>query len=274
MITLISTDRCKALPLLSARTAVSALVFAGYTLAAQATVASGPGPVFEKAPAPVTVEQNAAKQGSPAQLVLDDGSWEGTVGFLGRQFLWFNQFSLGGLPYELLEVSVLFPSGAGVFVGDAIQIGVWHDPDGDPTNGADLLTSFDTTIQSVDGTTFSVYPVSPPVVTPAGGDLLVGVINRYVVGGVPASTNPAAIDTTNPQGRSWYATWTGDPPDPPALPSDDTTALIDPFVAGNWMIRTDGLVELQGIPSQTQLGSLLLISMLAAAAAWLLRSRM
>ena len=47
-----------------------------------------------------------------------------------------------------------------------------------------------------------------------------------------------------------------------------------PFVAGNWMIRTDGLVELQGIPSQTRLGSLVLISMLAAAAAWLLRSRM
>jgi hypothetical protein len=272
MISLFSSDRRKKNPVLSARAAVQLLTWVGLTLAAQTVGAAGSDPIFEKAPEPVRVE-DAAKQGSPSPLVLDDGSWEGSVGFLGRQFLWFNQFSLGGLPYELLEVSVLFPSGSGVFVGDAIQIGVWHDPDGDPTNGADLLTSFDTTIQAVDGTTFSVYPVAPPIVTPSGGDLLVGVINRYVVGGVPASTNPAAIDTTDPQGRSWYATWTGDPPDPPALPSDETTALIDPFVAGNWMIRADGLVELQGIPAQTPLGSMLLISMLAAAAAWLLRSR-
>ncbi len=91
--------------------------------------------------------------------------------------------------------------------------------------------------------------------------------------GVPASTNPAAIDTTSPQGRSWYATWIADPPDPPALPSDDVTALIDPFVAGNWMIRAGGLVEAAGIPSQTPVGIAILIGALALAGGLLISRR-
>lgn len=242
-------------------------------MALHPTVATGSEPTFRRAPGPVSVDQIAAKQGTPAQLMLDDGSWEGSVGFTGEQFLWFNQFSLAAGTFELEEVSVLFPSGTGLFVGNAVQIAVWHDADNDPTNGATLLTSFDSTIQSVNGTTFSVYPVAPAIVTPSGGNLLVGVINRYVVAGVPAATNPAAIDTTNPQGRSWYATWTTDPPDPPALPSDDVTALIDPFQAGNWMIRAGGLVEAAGIPSQTPGGIAILIGALALAGGLLISRR-
>jgi hypothetical protein len=249
------------------------MLCAGLALALQPVVAAGSEPVFVPAPVPVNAVQIAIKQGTPASLILDDGSWEGTVLFPGQQFLWFNQFSLGAGSYELQEVSVLFPSGAGVNVGDAIQIAVWHDPDNDPTNGANLLTSFSATIQSVNGTTFSVYPVTPSVVTPFGGNLLVGVINRYVVGGVPAGTSPAAIDTSSSQGRSWYATWTTDPPDPPALPSDDVTALIDPFVAGNWMIRADGLLEGQRIPSQTPVGVAILIAAIAIGGALLLVRR-
>ncbi len=268
-----SLDHQEAQPQRRTRAAFRTLLCVGLMLTVQPVFGSGSEPVFKRAPAPVTVEQIAAKLSTPAQLILDDGSWEGSVGFPGKQFLWFNQFALGAGSYELEEVSVLFPSGSGLFAGDAIQIAVWHDPDSDPANGADLLTSFDSTIQSVNGTTFSVYPVAPSVVTPAGGNLLVGVINRYVVGGVPASTNPAAIDTTSPQGRSWYATWTADPPNPPALPSDDATALIDPFVAGNWMIRADGLLEVQGIPSQTPLGVLLLVGAIAVGGALLLFKR-
>jgi len=249
------------------------LLCAGLTLALQPDIASGSETFFKQAPAPVRVDQIATKQGTPAQLILDDGSWEGSVGFTGEQFLWFNQFSLAAGSFELQEVSVLFPSGAGLSVGNAVQIAVWHDSDNDPTNGATLLTSFDATIQSVNGTTFSVYPVAPTVVTPVGGYLLVGVINRYVVGGVPAATSPAAIDTTSPHGRSWYATWTTDPPNPPALPSDDATAPIDRFVAGNWMIRAGGLVGGVGIPSQTPVGFVILIGALAVAGRLLISRR-
>ena len=245
----------------------------GLALALQPVIATASDPVFTQAPASVSVDQIATKQGTPAQLILDDGSWEGSVGFTGEQFLWFNQFSLSAGAFELEEVSVLFPSGTGLVVGNAVQIAVWHDSDNDPTNGATLLTSLNSTIQSVNGTTFSVYPVAPAIVTPSGGNLLVGVINRYVVGGVPAATSPAAIDTTSPAGRSWYATWTTDPPDPPALPSDDVTALIDPFVAGNWMIRAGGLVEGRSIPSQTPVGIALLIGALALTGALLISRR-
>ena len=254
-------------------TAVHTLLCAGLALVLQPGIAMGSEPIFKQAPAPVSVDQIATKQGTPAQLFLDDGSWEGSVGFTGEQFLWFNQFSLAAGAFELQEVSVLFPSGTGLFVGNAVQIAVWHDADNDPANGATLLTSFDSTIQSVNGTTFSVYPVAPAIVTPSEGNLLVGVINRYVVGGVPAATSPAAIDTTSPNGRSWYATWTTDPPDPPALPSDDATGLIDPFVAGNWMIRADGLLEGRGIPSQTPVGIAILIGALAVAGGLLISRR-
>lgn len=273
MISLFPSDHQSARPGRRPRAPGWALICAAVALAVVPVTASGSEPVFKRAPEPVIVERNAAKFAAPAQLILDDGSWEGTVGFVGEQFLWFNQFSLGGSPYELQEVSVLFPSASGVSAGDAIQIAVWHDPDGDPTNGADLLTSFGSTIQSVDGTTFSVYPIAPSIVTPVGGDLLVGVINRYVIGGVPGGTSPAAIDTTTPQGRSWYATWTTDPPDPPALPSDDVTARIDPFVARNWMIRAHGLREVRAIPAQTPLGVVVLILVIAVGGAMLVSRR-
>jgi hypothetical protein len=232
----------------------------------------GTEPVITTMPAPVQVE-TADKQGIPTQLLLDDGSWESTVTFTGRQFLWFNQFDLDRFAFELEEVLVLFPSGAGLSVGDAVQIAVWHDPDDNPANGADLLTTIDTTIQSVSGTTFSVYPVAPPLTTPFEGNLLIGVINRYVVGGIPAATSPAAIDTTGSQGRSWYATWMSDPPNPPVLPSDNVTAMIDGFRPGNWMIRANGQLIGQSIPSQTPVGIALLIVAIALVGALMLGRR-
>ena len=251
-----------------------AMLCVGLAVALPAVVFAGSEPVVKPAPGPGSVEVMTPKQGTPTQLILDDGSWESTVTFTGEQFLWFNQFPLGPTPFELEGVSVLFPFGAGVSTGDAIQIAVWHDPDNDPTNGATLLTSFNSTIQTVNGTTFSTYPVAPVVVTPVGGNLLVGVINRYVVGGIPAATSPAAIDTTSSQGRSWYATWTTDPPDPPTLPSDDVTALIDSYVAGNWMIRANGLQAFgQGIPSQTPVGIAILIAAIALGGALFLSLR-
>jgi hypothetical protein len=257
------------------RVLIQAVLCASLALALPSVVAAASEPVIKPSPGGASIQVLAAKQGTPAQLALDDGSWEATVTFTGQQFLWFNQFPLGTASFELEEVLVLFPSGAGISAGDAIQIAVWHDPDVDPTNGADLLTSFNSTIQSVDGVTFSVYPVAPAAVTPAGGSLLVGVINRYVVGGIPAATSPAAIDTTSSQGRSWYATWTTDPPpDPPALPSDAATALIDPFEPGNWMIRANGLLGAGSIPSQTPLGIAILVAAIALGGAILLGRRL
>jgi len=246
------------------------VVLAALSFATAAARAGDPVPTFRPGEDSIkTIE--VAMPLIAAQLQLDDGSWEGTVGFGASQFLWFNQFDVPPTEFTLEEVHVLFPSGAGVAVGDAVQIVVWHDPNEDPMDGADLLTAFDSTVQSVDGSTFSIYPVAPSIVVPSGGDLLVGVINRYVVGGVPADSTPAALDTTSSQGRSWFAVWAGDPPDPPALPADSANSLIDPFIAGNWMIRAVGTAaSASGIPDLQATGILVLVVLIGLGGALLL----
>ncbi|MCP4654871.1 MAG: hypothetical protein GY856_05560, partial [bacterium] len=153
----------------------------------------------------------------PIELILDDGSFEGDFGISGvgltaKQFLWFNQFDLTGGVVTLEQIWVLFPPGPNMAVGNAVQLVVYHDPDSDPTNGGTLLATWDGTIQAIDGLTFSTYPLAAPLTLPSGGDALVGVISRFVDSHVTSSTNPASLDTSASQGRSWVAVWTGDPP--------------------------------------------------------------
>lgn len=209
-------------------------------------------------------------------FVVDDGMSEGSFGVSvaggAQQFLWFNQFDLDTVgPVRLREISVQFPSGANMVAGAAVQLVVYHDDDGDPTNGASLLATFDETIQAVDGTTFSTYPITPLDI-PLGGDLLVGVVSRFVMTGVTGSTQPAAIDTTASQGRSWFAVWTVDPPASPELPPDVLIDNIDTLIPGNWMIRaiSEPRVPLE-VPAAGTVGLALLASLLAFAALAVLR---
>ncbi len=182
-----------------------------------------------------------------APFVLDDNQQEGafgvTSGLGASQFLWFNRFSTpGGSPVRLEQVWVLFPSGANMAVGNAVQIVMYSDADGNPANGASLLANFDTTIQAADGNTFSVYNLATPIELPTGADLLVGAVPRFITTGQTSPTNPAAIDTTATRGRSWVAIWSADPPNPPVLPPDALIAPIDTLRpgGGNWMIRAFG----------------------------------
>jgi hypothetical protein len=219
---------------------------------------------------------------APVASIVDDGSREADVGFTAAaafQFLWFNRFdppTTPGQDFDLEEIQVLFPPGPDVVPGAAVQLVAFSDADGDPASGAVLVTAFDDVIQVVDGTTFSVYPVNPPVrLSPGSGDLLVGVINRFVVSGVSPPSRPAALDTTASAGRSWFALWTGDPPDPPSLPSDDVLATIDAVEPGNWMIRASG--SLVAVPAEIPVlggkGLAALATLIALAAAALLRRR-
>jgi hypothetical protein len=182
----------------------------------------------------------------PVQLVLDDDGAEGIFGFVGataRQFLWFNQFTNPG-PFTLQEIWVLFPDGQDVPPGGDVQLVVYLDADGDPSNGANLLATYDETIQAADGNTFSVYLLSPPLAISGAGDVLVGVINRFFETGVtPPPTCPAALDTTVSQDRSWFALWTGDPPDPPHLATANVVDVLDGAISGNFMIRGFGRAQ-------------------------------
>ncbi|MDY7092529.1 MAG: Ig-like domain-containing protein [Acidobacteriota bacterium] len=219
----------------------------------------------------------------PVQLLLDDDLQEGAFGVTGAggalQFLWFNRFTRppGVEDFDLAEIWVLFPGVPEVSVGDPIQLVVYRDPDGDPTNGAELLAAFDETVQVADDLSFSVYSLPASVSVPAGGDVLIGVVNRFVTSGVTPPVSPATLDLTASQGRSWFALWSADPPDPPTLPGDVLTTRIDDFnpnFAGNWMIRGfgtgPGALE---IPTVSPLGLGLLALLLTVAAAVLLRRR-
>ena len=215
----------------------------------------------------------------PVQLVLDDDGSEGSFGVLGgqgaRQFLWFNHFTPPG-GFSLEEVWVLYPLDPNVTVGAAVQIAVYEDPDGNPANGAVLRTSFNSTVQAADGNTFSIYPLPAPVLIPGGSDVLIGVVPRFIVSGVTPPTQPAALDTTASQQRSWLAIWTGDPPDPPVLTPapDQFYGLVDAFLPGNWMIRGFGTAPpVLEIPTLSGWGLAAVAALLALGGALALRRR-
>jgi hypothetical protein len=215
----------------------------------------------------------------PVQLVLDDDTRDGDFGFGGppaRNFLWFEQFTPPGGGFVLEQIWVLFAPGPNMAVGGPIQLAVYLDPDGDPSNGADLLATVDETIQVLDGDTFSIYTLATPIEITTPGDVLIGVVMRNGVVPAPA---PAAIDTGSSAGRSWLAVWSTEPPDPPLLaPPGDPDNLLDLVdsvgPAGNWMIRGLGsLPPVAGIPTLDTVGMGLLMLLLGGAALWLLRRR-
>lgn len=245
-----------------------------------------PAPIHSKATAQWSIERHdhavtaipPAKM-APVDLVLDDGSREADIGFTGLaafQFLWFNRFDppapAPDQAFGLEQIQVLFPSDPNVTPGAAIQLVVFTDSDGDPTTGANFVAAFDDVVQFADGVTFSVYPVDPPLNLTGSDDLLIGVVNRFAVSGVSPASRPAALDTTTSAGRSWVALWTGDPPDPPSLPSDGTFDLIDVIEPGNWMIRAAGTrATVAAIPSLGASGLAALTVLLALVGAALLR---
>lgn len=196
-------------------------------------------------------------------MVLDDGGHEtawgvnNTTSETAHQFIWFNRFTpqAAEYPFALNEIRVLFDGyggGANVNIGDAIDLVVYQDSDGDPTNGAEWVATINETIQAVDGTTWSVYSLSSPVQLDGPGDVLIAVINRYTVSGVSPMTYPATIDTTMGQDRSWMGYWTGAPPDPAILPPDTSLTLMTGTEAGNWLIRGYGeTIEQTPTPTPT-----------------------
>lgn len=209
------------------------------------------------------------------QLILDDDQAEGnfgvTIGGTAMEFMWFNSFRLPSFQFELHEIWVLFPAGDNMAVGNEIELVVYLDRDGDPSTGADYITSFTEMIQTVDGNTFSVYELNPPLFFDDPGDILVGVVDRFVESGVTSATLPAAIDTTASQGQSWFAVWGGDPAQPPVLPADMMFDVIDTFQPGNWMIRAFGQQIPIAIPVLQPLGTVILILMMVFAGVFLSR---
>ncbi len=178
-----------------------------------------------------------APQGA-VNLVIDDGVNENNIGISGtREFIFLNRFTPAAVdyPFYLSQVQVYFDSTGLAQVGDAIQLVVYQDADGDPTNGATLLGVFDQTVLAVDN--WNTYNLPSPVLATGPGDVLIGVIALKVPG---SSYWPAALDQTTSQQRSWAGWWLSTPPDPSIFPPDDTFILIDDYYPGNWLVRGYG----------------------------------
>ena len=189
---------------------------------------------------------SAAMPDAVVSMALDDGSVEHAIGKnengLAYQYVWFNRFTpdAGDFPFTLNQIDIYLTAGSNAMVGDPIDLVVYNDTDGDPSNGAQWLKTYSVNVQVVPG--LNSYDISSdPVILTGPGDVLIGAINRYTVSGVDPSSYPSAQDATSSQGRSWVATYTTDPPDPATLPSDDLFSLIDDLgVPGNWIIRGYG----------------------------------
>lgn len=204
----------------------------------------------------------AAREGTGGQqaldaavsLVVDDGGAETSLGVnsgssgVSFQFIWLNRFSPAAADFPLIleQIQVFFDgTGQGASVGDAIDLVVYGDADGDPANGATWLATYTETVKVADGTNWSVYDLDPAVTISGPGDVLIGVINRYVSTGSTPANYPAALDESASQRRSWIGWWSSsDPPDPAELPPNGSFDLVDDInesgFPGNWMIRGYG----------------------------------
>ncbi len=182
-------------------------------------------------------------------MALDDDTLEESIGLNGAQFVWFNRFTPNviNFPITLNEVQVMFDGGAGINVGEFVDIYIYEDTDGDgdPGIGATHLASLNNqAVQFNDGVTFSTYSLGVPIALNGPGDVLIAVVNRTA--GISVSTFPASMDQSSPsQRRSWVGSYVGDPADPPLLPAPNNWGIIDSFgLPGNWMVRGIGTAEI------------------------------
>jgi subtilisin family serine protease len=190
---------------------------------------------------------NAGPAGNAVALVLDDGTHENAIGLTnGGQFVWFNRFTPDAetFPFSLEELWIIFREGTDINVGELVDLYVFTDADGNPDTGGTHVASYlNVAVGAVDGTTWTVVELDPPLPLTDAGDVWIVAVNRTA--GVAAGTFVAAIDQTPPSAvRSWIGTYDGPVPNPPTFPASGLWGTIDSFgaaLAGNWMLRGYGV---------------------------------
>ena len=63
-----------------------------------------------------------------------------------------------------------------VKAGDAIELSVYQDANGNPADGVAWLASVQQTVQAVDGSAWSKYPLAAPLTLGGPGDVGIGVV--------------------------------------------------------------------------------------------------
>ncbi len=189
-----------------------------------------------------TRQLNAALSNTMVKLILDDDTNEKTINLhLLPKFIILNRFTPEPevFPLLLTEILVYFDSTGLVEIGDRIILVVYENTtnDTDPAMGAKLLGKYPTSVQDVD--TWNSFVLPTGVYLNGPGDVLIGVIFLETRGD---DYEPAALDTTTSQERSWMGSWGESLPEDLLLPQGGEWGLINEFGhPGNWLVRGSGV---------------------------------
>lgn len=186
-------------------------------------------------------------------FVLDDGSYEAHIGLNDQTSesaaIWLNRFAVTG-PLTIDSVSIMWPLNEnGTVVGLQANIVAYYDADGDgnPANAVRLGTDNLVTIASIDA--FENYTTNFSV--PGAGDVYIGFVDQWAVGGFTPLLFPAAEDQGTDQGKSYVSANSQGDPDLANLANNDLTGVIGdlgPGLGGNWLIRATGTGGGTGAP--------------------------
>jgi hypothetical protein len=183
--------------------------------------------------------------------VTDDGgaeSWRGASG--GGDLIWFNRFGVyaGAEVLETVEVAW-----GDIPEGTPAQIAIWTDPDddGDPADAELVVLTPPVLVTNPATGLFATVYVPPIFVGHVGEFFFVGVFMTHAT-----EEAPAALDESEPQGRSWMAL--GDRLE--ILSQNDALGPVSSFGhPGNWLIRTadaptpsSGDVDGNGVPDECE----------------------
>ncbi len=152
--------------------------------------------------------------GGPVALGIDDGGVNGDSG-AGNGAFYVNRLTPTSYPATLTQVSIFWASFQNFPAGTAINIVAGNNVGGTSTINGTTLQSFSANAGSQPG--FSTYTLPSPL-TISSGDFVVG----FQVPTEPGGSLPAAVDTNNPQNRSYYS-------------NNGTNFTLESF--GNYMIR-------------------------------------
>lgn len=184
--------------------------------------------------------------GTPGGIpyLLDDGSYEGGMGFGTVPAVWVNRFSVIGAQ-TINSVSIMWPrqQEAGTVVGLQANILAYYDASGsgDLRNAVRLGGDHLVTIEKLD--TFETYTTHFEV--PGAGDVYVGFVEHWAMNGYPTELFAVATDGDSLKGRSFLSlNMSGSAPDITDLANNEftgtLTTLSGGYMGGNWLIRATG----------------------------------
>lgn len=235
----------------------------GVALASAPTTKQAPKPYgaansqtrFVSESAPGAAQSGPQAPEAPVTYQLDDGTIDRVLGFgnnaltIGYAYIWLNRFTpaVSDFPVTLQSVSIYWPRTVAAkveLVGKQVKLLVYQDSDGDdnPANAV-LLEEQLVTIGMT--STFETYPVNVQVLGP--GDIYVGFESYFAEQHISPLPYPASVDTSTNQLRSWiFGEDSGNPPDIDNLGNNDYQLRLSDIIAGNLMIRANGLTENPG----------------------------